>query len=134
MNAHSFMSELGLFYAVSGSEKDKAERFDKYATLIAEKVATFKGQFNYERLLRYIEINFEKFPSLKMILDNLQIGIEIQTCYSGNEGEIIKRVINGHEYEFTVVPNHWDGVMTVSELDREIARRRINGNTGAESF
>lgn len=134
MNAHSFMSELGNFYAVGGSEKDKAERFDKYATLIAEKVATYKGLFNYERLLRYIEINFEKFPSLKMILDNLQIGRELQTCLSGNEGETIKRVINGHEYEFTVVPNHWDGVMTVSELDRDIARRKINADTGSKSF
>lgn len=123
MNAHTFMSELGIFYAVGGSEQDKITRFDKYATLIAEQVAKLRGQYNYERLLKYIEINFEKFPSVKAILDCLPVGIEIETCLSGREGETIKRTLNGVEYEFTIVPNSWDGIKTISELDRDIVRR-----------
>lgn len=123
MNAHTFMSELGIFYAVGGSEQDKITRFDKYATLIAEQVAKLRGQYNYERLLRYIEINFEKFPSVKAILECLPIGIELNSNLSGREGETITRTLNGHVYEFTIVPNSWDGIMTISELDRDIARR-----------
>lgn len=124
MNAHKFISELGIFYAVGGNERDKAERFDKYATLIAEEVnKQYKGQYNYEKLLKYIQINYEKFPSVKTILEVLPIGKEITASYSGREGEVIKRVINGIEYEFTIVPNTWDNVMTISELDRDIEQR-----------
>jgi hypothetical protein len=120
-NAHSFVCELGAFYAVGGSEKDKAERFDKYATLIAEEVSKLKCKFNYDKLLKYFELTKEKFPSVAEVIANLPIGIE--KSFSGREGETIKRILNGHEYEFTVVPNHWSGIMTISELDRDIARR-----------
>ena len=132
LNAHSFVRELGSFFSVSGSEQDKAERFDKYATLIAERVNEIKGSYNYERLLKYFELTRDRFPAVRDILENISIGIE--HSYSGREGEIIKRVVRGHEYEFVVVPNHWDNVMTVSELDRDIARRNANENTRAESF
>lgn len=129
MNAHSFMSELGIFYSVGGSEKEKIERFDRYATLIAEQVAKLKGQYNYNKLLKYLELNYDKFPPLKIILENLNIGIELEAQLSGREGEIIKRIVNGYEYEFTIVPNSWDDTITISELDRDIARRSANGTT-----
>ena len=134
MNSHDFMAELGIFFAVGGSEKDKAERFDKYATLIAEEVAKTKGSYNYSKLLKFIELNYEKMPSLKEILANIPIGIEYKAQFTGAEGTTIKRVVNGHEYEFVVVPNTWDNVMTISELDENIKRRSGNANTGAESI
>ena len=135
LNAHSFVCELGAFFAVAGSEKDKAERFDRYATLIAEEVSKLKCNYNYDKLLKFYELTKEKFPPVADIISNLPIGIE--KSYSGREGETIKRVVNGHEYEFTVVPNHWTGIHTISELDRDIARRSArNGETitKSESF
>ena len=47
----------------------------------------------------------------------------IQERYSGREGEVIKRTLNGIEYEFTVVPNHWDKVKTIEQLDKDILWR-----------
>lgn len=132
LNAHSFMDELGSFFSVSGSEKDKAERFDKYATLLIEEINTkYHGRYNYDKLLKYLELTCDRFPSIKEIIANLPIGVE--QSYSGKEGQTIKRVWQGHEYEFTIVPNHWD-CMTISELDNDIKRRSANANTGAESF
>ena len=128
MNAHSFISELGIFFAVGGSEKDKAERFDKYATLIAEAVAKTKGSYNYQKLLKYIELNYDKMPPLKEILANLPIGIEYNVTFTGDEGKIIKRTYQGYEYEFTVVPSSWENVKTIAELDADINRR--NGKNG----
>ena len=133
LNAHGFVRELASFFSVAGSEKDKAERFDKYATLIAERVSEIKGKYNYEQLLKYFELSRDKFPTIRDILDNIALGIE--KSFSGEEGNVIKRLVNGHEYEFVIVPNHWDGVMTINELDKSIARRGgKNENTGTESF
>lgn len=132
-SAHDFISELGSFFPVSGSEKDKAERFEKYANLLTEKIFNdYNGRYNYEKLLKYLEITSERFPSIKDIFASLPVGVE--KSFSGKEGETIKRVVNSREYEFVIVPNHWSGIMTIQELDRDIARRNANGNTGAESF
>jgi hypothetical protein len=132
-SAHDFISELGSFFPVSGSEKDKAERFEKYANLLTEKIySDYNGRYNYAKLLRHLEVTSERFPSIKDIFASLPVGVE--KSFSGKEGETIKRVVNGREYEFIIVPNHWSGIMTIQELDRDIARRNANGNTGAESF
>ena len=132
-NAHTFISELGSFFPVSGSEKDKAERFEKYANLLTEKIYNdYKGRYNYDKLLKYLELTCDRFPSIKDIFASLPVGVE--KSYSGKEGETITRVVNGIEYEFVVVPNHWSGIKTIQELDRDIARRSANANTGAESF
>lgn len=133
INVHTFISELGSFFPVSGSEKDKAERFEKYATLLTEKIYNdYNGKYNYEKLLKYLEVTFDRFPSIKDIFASLPIGVE--KSYSGREGITITRVVNGHEYEFVIVPNHWSDILTISELDRDIARRNANGNAGTESF
>lgn len=134
LNAHTFISELGSFFPVSGSEKDKAERFEKYATLLTEKIYNdYNGKYNYEKLLKYLEISFDRFPSIKDIFASLPIGVE--KSFSGKEGETVTRLMNGHKYEFVIVPNHWNGIMTMNELDRDIARREAkNGNAGTESF
>jgi hypothetical protein len=56
-------------------------------------------------------------------LDALPVGIVIEQRFSGREGEVVKRTLNGIEYEFTIVPNHWEKVKTIEQLDNDILRR-----------
>jgi hypothetical protein len=62
-------------------------------------------------------------PTTSKIFEYLYAGRVINESYSGREGEVIKRTLNGIEYEFTVVPNHWEKVKTIEQLDNDILRR-----------
>ena len=125
MLIREFITNLFLFYAPSGSDKEKQAKFETYVDIIGEKVYKRYKNFDYAKLLKYLEIKNERFPSIEKVIEALPYGVvPAEETYSGREGEVIKRVINGHEYKFTVVPNHWgERVKTIKELDAEIAER-----------
>ena len=125
MNIETFIEELACFFPMSGTENEKKKRILQYRDIIAENVAKKGCNYNYQKLLRYLQVNFDKFPPLPKILESLPVGIIFEEQLSGREGEIIKRNMNGVEYEFTIVPNSWENIMTIAELDKDITKRSV---------
>lgn len=125
ITVYQFLEKLNYFYPSNEREEVFKERTQEYANSIIVKAHNTKQKYDYDKVFSYIlqTYKYKTFPSLPDILAALPYGVIIEESYSGHEGEVIKRVINGHEYEFTVVPNHWQGVKTISELDREIEER-----------
>ena len=125
MKIFDFLRELELFYPMNESDEKVEKRISSYAEIILRETLKTGETYDYEKIIRHIQRNYryKTFPSLPYILDYLPVGIVIEEHYSGREGEVIKRVVNGYEYEFTIVPNHWTGVKTVEQLDKDILRR-----------
>lgn len=125
MKIFDFLRELELFYPMNASEEKTAKLISSYAEIIQGEMLKTKEKYDFNKVISYIQRNYryKTFPSLPDILDALPIGIIVEERYSGREGEVIKRIINGIEYEFTIVPNHWENVKTIEQLDRDIAWR-----------
>lgn len=125
MKIFDFLRELELFYPMNESDEKVEKRISSYAEIILRETLKTGETYDYEKIIRHIQRNYryKTFPSLPDILDYLPVGIVIEEHYSGRDGEVIKRVVNGYEYEFTIVPNHWTGVKTVEQLDKDILRR-----------
>lgn len=125
ITVYQFLEKLNYFYPSNEREEVFKERTQEYANSIIFKAHNTKQKYDYDKVFSYIlqTYKYKTFPSLPDILAALPYGVIIEESYSGREGEVIKRVINGHEYEFTIVPNHWQGIKTISELDREIEER-----------
>lgn len=135
MNAFEFLNKLNTFYPSNESDAVFAQRVNEYADSIVHKSQINKCQYDFERVFTYILENYKYkgFPSLPDILNALPKGKIYKSCTSD---QIIKRFINGMEYEFTVVPNHWDNVKTISELSNDIKGRKQKGDyydTGEKS-
>lgn len=83
-------------------------------------------EYDYHELLKIVsrEYPYKEPPTTNWLLDKRKL-CKPQRMYraSTDEGKTIKRTLNGYEYEFVVVPNHWENVKTISELDREIEIR-----------
>ena len=122
MNVYEFLNKLGLFYPSNESDNVFKERINEYANNILIKIRQTKHQYNYDKVFNHIlqTYKFKTFPSLPDILDALPHGIMINENLSGCEGQTITRLINGRNIEFTIVPNSWENVKTVSELDKAI--------------
>jgi hypothetical protein len=125
MKIFDFLRELEVFYPMNESEEKIEKRISAYAEIIQSETLKTGKRYDFKRVLNSILRNYryKTFPSLSDILDYLPNGVVIEEQYSGREGEVITRVINGFPYQFTIVPNHWDKVKSISQLDTEILRR-----------
>lgn len=126
MNVYEFLQKLGLFYPSNESDNVFKERINEYANSILIKIRQTKHQYNYDKVFNHIlqTYKFKTFPSLPDILEALSYGIMIEENYSGQEGKTITLNVHGHDVEFTIVPNHWEGVKTISEVRQDIAKMR----------
>lgn len=131
MNTYDFLFKLNSFFPCNEREEIFKERVNDYANCILSRLDKCKYKCDFEKVFSYIleTYQYQKFPSLPFILEALPVGRVIEENYSGREGEVIKRVLNGIEYEFTIVPNHWDKVKTISEIDNELQWRQKRVNT-----
>lgn len=139
MSVYDFLGKINDFFPSGDKKEIVTQKINEYAGCILDYVNKQKKQYDYDKIFKQLLISYKykTFPTLSDILEVMPYGAIIvrpNVSYSGDEGKTIKRVINGHEYEFTIVPNMWDNVMTISELDRDINRRLSNVNTGAGSF
>ena len=130
MKLFEFLRNLETFYPLNESAEKVENRLSAYVDILEGEIVKSRKKYNFEKILRYIQRNYryKQFPSLPDLLDFLPYGIVYETTYSGQVGETIKRVIGGHEYEFTIVPNHWDNVKSISQLDSEIAQMKEGVN------
>lgn len=136
MSVYDFLGKINDFFPSGDKKEVITQKINEYAECILEYANKQKKQYNWDKIFKQLLISYKykTFPSLPDILEVMPFGTIIpETQFTGKEGEVIKRVINGHEYEFTVVSNSWDGVMTISELDENIERRKY-ANTRGESF
>lgn len=122
MKLFDFVWALIDFYPTGEAEDKKIRRVNAYVDILAEKISKSRDKYDFRKLLKHIQMNYtyKQLPSIPQILEYLPQGIVYEKSYSGKEGEIIKRELNGHVYEFTIVPNHWKGVKTLKELDADI--------------
>lgn len=128
MNVREFLSELLFFFPLERKKEDIPRILDGYADDILFEINKDKWKgynCDFEILLKSVraKYTFNTFPNVAKILEVIPDAMVIKPkkeSYSGKEGETIKRTCRGFEYEFTVVPNHWDRVMTISELDKDI--------------
>lgn len=131
MKVREFLAELQIFFPIDRRKEDIPKILEGYVDDILFEISKDKWNgydCDFEILLKSIrsKYKFNVFPNIANIIDCIPEAMvikKVKASYSGREGEVIKRVINGHEYEFTIVPNHWQGVKTISELDREIEER-----------
>lgn len=119
MKLFEFLRDLESFYPLNESAEKVEKRLSAYVDILEAEILKTKKTYDFKKILQYIQRNYryKQFPSLPDLLDFLPYGIVYKTSYSGQEGETIKRVINGWEYEFTIVPNHWEKVPTIGMID-----------------
>lgn len=123
MDLREFLKQLALFFPLRGTEEQKRAKIESYVELLSGEIHSKYDNFNFEALLKILKMSYDTFPALKDIRKHLDYGKVIKESYSGREGEVVKRMVNGIEYEFTIVPNHWTGVKTIEQLDKDILWR-----------
>jgi len=129
MNVREFLSELAFYFSLKRSSEDAERLMESYVNDIFRTLSKYKGfECDFEKLLYNIrcERSYSTFPLVADILKEIPKALKpknVQISYSGREGEVVKRMVNGAEYEFTIVPNHWQGIKTLSQLDAEIAQK-----------
>lgn len=123
MDLREFLRQLALFFPMGGNEERKRAKIESYVELIGNEIYSKYDNFNYEAVLKILKLSYDKFPTIKEVMSKLPYGKVIKESYSGREGEVIKRTLNGIEYEFTIVPNHWEKIKTIEQLDNDILRR-----------
>lgn len=135
MNIRDFLTELAFYFPMERKGEDTLKLFEIYVDDILDEINKSKWNgydCDFEQLLRSIRrgYQYKKFPSIAEIIPFIPDAMKPnrQESYSGREGETIKRIICGHEYEFTIVPNHWDNVKSISQLDEEIAQMKEGVN------
>ena len=130
ITVYDFINKLNKFYPSNEKEEIFAERANEYANNIILRSHNKREKYDYDKVFNHIlqTYKYKTFPSLPEIIDNLEFGIIVEESYSGREGETIKRVLNGYEYEFTIAPNHWQNVRTIEQIDEDIKFRTKGGN------
>lgn len=129
MNVREFLNEMLFYFPLKRSKEDFEKLFELYVDDILFALADYpEHNCDYEKLLKFIRCNrvYTTFPPVAEIVKDIPKALVLKpvpVSYSGREGEVVKRVLNGIEYEFTIVPNHWEKVKTISEVDAEIRRR-----------
>ncbi len=130
MNIRDFLNEMLFYFPLKRSKDDFEKLFELYVDDILFALSEYPDyDCDYEKLLKYIRCNrvYTTFPPVAEIVKDISKALvpkPVKESYSGREGEVIKRVLNGVEYEFTIVPNHWDKVKTISQLDFEIRKKK----------
>lgn len=132
MNIREFLRELLFFFPLERKldEEQTAKLLESYVDDILFSVEQHEDyNCDYKKLLQHIRMNYEyrKFPSIADIVKFVPKSLvpkPIPLSCSEHAGEVIKRVINGVEYEFTIVPTYWENVKTISEVDAEIRGRK----------
>lgn len=134
MEIREFLTELQLYFPLSKrfTTEETARFLEGYVNDILYTINEWGAEYycDYEKLLRALRIKYtyKEYPSISTIvayLPHAKTLKPVHVSYSGREGQTLKRVINGIEYEFTIVPNHWDKVNTVAELDKDIERKNL---------
>lgn len=125
MDIREFLRQLALFFPIAGNEEQKRTKIESYVELIGGEIYSKYDNFNYEAVLRILKLSYDKFPTIREVMSKLPYGRVIKESYSGREGEVIIRTLNGIEYEFTIVPNHWENVKTIMQLDKDLAKRKM---------
>lgn len=121
MNLREFIQELVLYYGLTGTNESKQLKIETYVEVIGARIAAKYANYDYKKLLRYLQIKYSAFPALDKVLEAIPAGKYYNPAsYSGFEGRIIKKEINGHIYEFTIVPNSWENVKTISQLNEKL--------------
>lgn len=122
---YQFLEKLNTFYPSNEKDEIFKERQNEYANNIIHRAHNKREKYDYDKVFSHIlqTYKYKTFPSLPDILEALPFGVVVEESYSGKEGEVIKRTLNGYEYEFTIVPNHWENVKTISQLDEDIEER-----------
>ena len=131
MDLREFLRQLAFYFSLDRKGDEAIQLFEIYVEDILEETTQnkWKGyECDYDQLCKNIRRNYQykKFPTVAEIISFIPEAmkpIPRQTSYSGREGEVVKRMINGIEYEFTIVPNHWTGVKTIEQLDKDILWR-----------
>lgn len=131
MNVREFLGELQFFFPLERKKEDIPKILEGYADDILFEINKDKWKgynCDFNLLLKAVraKYTFNTFPNVAKILEIIPDAMVIKPkkeSYSGKEGEVIKRTLNGIEYEFTIVPNHWEKVKTISELDEDIENR-----------
>lgn len=123
MDLREFLRQLALFFPLRGTEEQKRAKIESYVDLLSGEIHSKYDNFNYEALLKVLKMSYDSFPTIKEVRKHLDYGRIINESYSGREGEVITRELNGIEYEFVVVPNHWTGIKTIDQLEKDILRR-----------
>ena len=130
MNVREFLNEMLFYFPLKRNKEDLEKLFEIYVNDILFSIAQYKDyECDYETLLQLIRCNrtYTNFPPVAEIIKDIPKALKLKPIipeYSGHEGEVVKRILNGVEYEFTVVPNHWDKVKSISEIDKEISQRQ----------
>ena len=131
MEIREFLKQLAFYFSLDRKGDEAIQLFEIYVEDILEEINQnkWKGfECDYDQLCKNIRRNYQykKFPTVAEIVSFIPDAmkqIPRETSYSGREGETITRIVNGYEYEFTIVPNHWDRVKTIEQLDKEIMWR-----------
>lgn len=134
MKIETFLNELMFYFPLKGY--DKEEEVNKYLDLCASDIDRFVKQYgenfecDYNTVLFELRTHytFRNFPPIAEIVKYIPKAIKSvpkPLSYSGQEGTVIKRVIYGCEYEFTIVPNHWEGVKTIQLLDTQLHNKKF---------
>lgn len=131
MNVREFLAKLQFFFPLDRKKEDIPIILEEYANDLLFEINKHKWKgydCDFEILLKAVrsEHKWKELPNVSNIIKLIpeaMVRSKTVKSYSGREGEVVKRTINGQEYEFTIVPNHWDKVKTISELDIEIAER-----------
>lgn len=123
MDLREFLRQLALFFPLRGTEEQKRAKIESYVDLLSGEIHSKYDNFNYEALLKVLKMSYDSFPTIKEVRKYLDYGRIINESYSGREGEVITRELNGIEYEFVIVPNHWTGIKTIDQLEKDIFRR-----------
>lgn len=124
MEVTQFLEEMVLLYPPEQKDPFKIKSIlSIYAEHLLREIQRTGKRYDFLKLSRYIQRNYkyQKFPTIPSLLEFLPYGEIYNESFSGNEGKVIKRKYRGVVYEFTIVPNHWEGVKTIEQLDREIA-------------
>lgn len=121
MNIYALLEQLSVIYPHNKKDEDFEPILMLYAEQILGVIQKSKKKYNFQKVLAHLmqTYKYRTFPTLPDILEALPYGEITEVKYSGKEGTEIKRIINGHEYSFTIVPSTWDA-KTISELDNEI--------------
>lgn len=125
MDVLSFLNELALLYPLEQKEPEKVKSIlNIYAAHIMQEKAITGKNYDFHKIARYIQRNYKykNFPSIPALLGYLPVGVVVNESYSGDEGKTFSKKCRGYDYSFVIVPNHWEKVKTVKQLDESIAK------------
>lgn len=132
MEIREFLTELQLYFPLNKRfTTDETARFlEGYVDDILYTINEWGAEYycDYEKLLRALRIKYcyKEYPPISTIvayLPHAKTLKPVHVSYSGNEGQTLKRIVNGIEYEFTIVPNCWANIKTIADLGKKLSTK-----------